>query len=288
MSHSFLKYLCVFAVTVVLVTGCRQEQEESQAIAIVENETLTLDELLQQIPDHIRASITSVELREYVLRWINNQVLYHEALQRKLDEQPEMQKEFEQLKKELLINKLMELTLSSGVSITEEEIRTFYEENREGFVLENDIVHVYHILVDTREEANEIRRRLGAGERFEEIARELRQDSVQTGAWDLGYFSRDEMIPQISKTVFNMQEGSYSSPIKSEFGYHLVMLVDKQKKGEVKELDLLRDEIRLKLEAEKKQNQYQNFLLQSKSKYKIENKFPKMENVILDSLLAKR
>lgn len=283
-----MRYLFIFAAVLLLFIGCEKPKEDQRVVATVENGTLTLDDLQQQIPPQIRPNLSSVQLREYVLRWINNEVLYQEALRQRLDERPEMQKEFEQLRKELLINKLVESTLSNEVAVSEKEIRSFYDANRESFILEDDIVHAYHIVVDSQNEANEIRRRLKSGEKFEDIAKEVSQDSLEAEDWDLGYFTRDEVIPEISKAVFNMQVGSYSYPIKSEYGYHIVMVVDKQKKGEVKKYDLLKDEIRLKLEAKKKQNQYQNFLLQTKSKYKIENKFPKMEHAILDSLLAKR
>ncbi|MFQ5863747.1 MAG: peptidyl-prolyl cis-trans isomerase [bacterium] len=263
--------------------GCNNlEKEEKQVLAKVGKETLTLEEVMAEIPKEIRSNLSSSDIREYVRRWINNQVLYQEARRQKLDERIDLQKEFEKLKKELLINKLIEVELDNEVTATDEEIQAYFDSNKDSFVLTEDVVHAYHILVKTQKEANAIRKRLRSGETFEALSKEVNSDS-DTNAWDLGYFSRDEVIPQISKVVFNMPIGALSFPIKSDFGYHILRLVDKQNKGDIKKFETVVEEIRLKLEAQKKQERFHRFLLQMKSKTIIETNFTLLDSVTLDS-----
>ena len=108
-----------------------------------------------------------------VLIWINEQVLYQEALGREIDKQSDLEKEYMKLKRDLVINKLLETTLDSDIPISEEEIQAYYEANQDGLVLTEDVVHAYHLLLNTLQEATETRARLRAGETFEQLAKEI-------------------------------------------------------------------------------------------------------------------
>lgn len=271
-----------------LGTKCRRPKDASPVIAVVGEEALTLNELIDKIPNHIRADMTSVNLREFVLSWINDQVLYQEAVAREIDRDETLRKEFENLKRELVISKLLEQTLNKDIAVAEEEMKAYYDANREGFILSDDVVHAHHVLLGSQKEANEVRKRLRAGEPFGTVAQDITQDSLEADAWDLGYFSRNDVIEEIAKVVFKMSVKSISYPIKSDFGYHIVQLVDKQKKGEVESFDTVKDEIKQKLLTRKRQDKYQRFVLQMKSKFKIQTNFLLLDSSILDSLLYKK
>lgn len=268
------------------LTGCDKSEDRGPVVATVGEESLTLQELLEEIPDHIRANLTSVEIREFILRWINKQVLYQEALERELDEDADVRKELQKVKKELMINKLMELTVDNDVSVSDDEIEAYYEANKDRFVLEEDIAHAYHIVVETQSQANEVRRRLNQGENFEDIFTDVKSDSVNDEHWDLGWFRRDDVIPEIANVVFKMAVGSHSYPFKSDFGYHIVKLIERQKEGEVRHLDAVNEEIRHILEARKLQDRQRRFTMQMKSKFKIETNFQLLESAEMDSILT--
>jgi parvulin-like peptidyl-prolyl isomerase len=263
--------------------GCKNSPEESNVVASVGSRQLLLNEVIDGIPRQIRPRLTSAETREYVLRWINDEVLYQEGLHQKLDQRPDVQKELEKIKRELIINKLMELALDKQIQVSDGEIQAFYSENNETFILLDDEVRAYHILCETKPEADSIRKRLVAGEDFKTIIVSLNRDTVRVD-WDLGYFTRDQIMPEISRVIFDLPVGAYSQPIKSEFGYHILKVVDKKKKGEKKEVAAVKEEIRIKLEEQKRQENYQRFLLQTKGKYKIQSFFQLLESVVLDSL----
>ena len=279
-------YLIVLILSTVFLSSCKKPVDERYVVAKVEDESLTIQALMAEIPSQIRSNMSKVEIREYVLRWINSQVLYHEALEQKFDKRLEFQMEIEKLKRELLITKLVEQALNDDVTVTDEEIQAYFDANQEGFRLTEDQVHAYHVLLGTRKEANDVRRRLKAGKSFAAVFSEVSLDSSNhTDDWDLGYFSKDKIAPEISNVIFKLRKGATSLPIKSAFGYHVVQLVDKKKKGEVKNLELVKEEIRLKIQAMKKQDKYQRFLLQMKSKHPYETNFRLLDSSVLDSLL---
>ncbi|NIR48504.1 hypothetical protein GWO43_08745 [candidate division KSB1 bacterium] len=280
-SENSRNFFSILMLCLLISYACRVPEQEHNIIATVEHENLSLQEIISQMPPRMRGDVSTLDIREFVLRWINDEVLFQEALARDIDDDAELQKEFERIKKQLIISKLLEEIQSNRVAVTDEQIKAYYDANDEEFILSEDIVHAYHILLETRQDANEFRKMLKAGESFEEFA----QDSADGRDWNLGYFSKNDVIPEISKVAFNIPVGSYSLPIKSEFGYHIIQIVDKMKEGEKEKLNMVEDEIRLKLQEQKKQENYQRFLLQTKSKYTIKTNFKLLEHAILDSII---
>jgi len=271
----------------ILAVACTVPEEKPRTvIAKVEDEELTYEEIEQDLSPNIRAHLTPMDIKEYVFRWIDNEVLYQEALLRNLDEDEDLQKTLEQIKRELIINNLIQRTLQNQVQVSELEVRAYYDSNQVEFVLPEDMVRCEQIVVPTRKQAEEVRKRLRAGEAFEELAREVSVDSLQrlTNGLDSGYVVRGEMIPEIGKVAFNMPVGAYSRPIKTAYGYHIVKVVDKVKAGEPHRFEEVKDQIRLKLEAQKQQENYQRFLLQTKSKFRVTTNFQALNSVLADSL----
>lgn len=257
---------------------------QGDVIARVGNEYMTLTTLKHDIPEHIRSHLSPAELRAFVLRWINDQVLYQEALARRVDKFPEVMREVDRLKTQILIGKLVEVALAETLHVSDAEIQKYYDANKESFILSEDLVWAYHLLAPKLQEARAIRKRLVGGETFQQVEKSMNPDSTNSQEWDLGYFSKTDVIPAIAQTVFNMRVNSFSAPIKSEFGYHIIQLRDKQKKGQIKPIQAVRDEIRQKLLTRKRQDRYERFLLQMKSKFEIETNF-QMLGVALDSLM---
>ncbi len=254
--------------------SCKRETvDPGQVVARVAGRVLTVDELREGIPERFQQTLSPAELREFAMRWINDQALYEEAMVRGLDESEDLNAEFMKLRRELLINRLLEVAVPPEQIVGEEEIKEYYDMSQDAFILSEDLVRTYHLLLKTRAEASAIRKRLLKSESFEKIAKELQTDSTDVDEWDFGYYSAEEVISEISTVAFKLRKEAISQPIKSKFGYHLIKLVDKQKKGDVKPLESVRNEIKRKLLTKKRQARYERFLQETKSKLTIETNF---------------
>jgi parvulin-like peptidyl-prolyl isomerase len=89
-------------------------------------------------------------------------------------------------------------------------------------------VRASHILVETEKEANELLKRIEAGESFEELAKKYSKCPSGRNGGDLGYFTRGMMVPEFEEAAFELPKGKVSKPVQTDFGYHLIKVYDKR------------------------------------------------------------
>jgi len=89
-------------------------------------------------------------------------------------------------------------------------------------------VRASHILVGSKAEADKLLNRLRSGARFEDLARKHSQCPSGRKGGDLGYFGKGQMVKPFEDAAFSMQKGQVSEPVKTQFGYHLILVTDKR------------------------------------------------------------
>ena len=93
----------------------------------------------------------------------------------------------------------------------------------------NHEVNASHILVKTEEEAIEIRKQLLKGASFEEMARKYSIcPSGASNGGNLGFFGKGIMVPEFEKAAFALSVGEISQPVQTQFGYHIIKIIDKK------------------------------------------------------------
>ena len=139
------------------------------------------------------------------------------------------------------------LSKEVGPSVTDEAVHARYDQELAGKPGEEE-VHARHILVDSEAEAKKIIAQLKGGGDFAALAKQYSKDpsGAQQGG-DLGFFKKDEMVPEFATAAFALQPGQVSpEPVHSQFGWHVILLVERRH-AEPPSFDQARDELRQKM-----------------------------------------
>ncbi len=129
--------------------------------------------------------------------------------------------------------------LAATVKVEEPAMREFYQANQDELARPEQI-HARHIVVNTKgrtdaealKKLDVARARLGKGEAFTVVAREVSDEpSAKTSGGDLGYFGRGQMVKAFEDPAFGAPIGTVIGPIKTEFGYHLIEVLEKRAGG---------------------------------------------------------
>ena len=158
---------------------------------------------------------------------IDQRLLALEARRRGLHQSEEARRRLALAEERILGNVLVETALNDAV--TEDTIRRIYEEQIRLIPLGEE-VRARHILVDTRAEADAIALLLAEGRDFSELAVAMSQDqATRLEGGDLGYFTAQGVLPAFGAVAFATPEGEVSEPFETEFGWHLLQVVDRRR-----------------------------------------------------------
>lgn len=165
---------------------------------------------------------------------------------------------------------LAEKLIEPDIAITDEEMKTYFEENKDSFD-EKEQVKASHILVEDEATAKKVKEELDSGKDFAELAKEYSTDTSNAAdGGDLGYFSKGEMAEEFEKAAFEIEVNTVSNPVKTDFGYHIIKVSDK-KAAKAATFEEHKDKIKELLFDEKIQTEYPNWLEEKKSEYDIKS-----------------
>jgi peptidyl-prolyl cis-trans isomerase C len=186
----------------------------------------------------------------------------------------------ELIRKDVIIGNLMEKEIVSKIIISDADIKKFYDENQDKFK-QPESYHASHILIGVkpeatpdeklkaREKAEAIRKRILAGEDFAALAKAESSCPSSTKGGDLGFFGKGEMVPAFENAAAALKPGEMSGVVETQFGYHIIKLVEKKEGGVVK-LDVAKGDIETYLKRLKMQKAVSDFVAKLKSSAKIE------------------
>jgi len=170
---------------------------------------------------------------------VDEQLVVQKAQADKLSETPE----FAKRRLGYLRDKALMETLLGKVAkdaVTDAAIKATYDAAAKAQKPDTEY-HAHHILVTTEDEAKAVQKRIKGGEDFAKVASELSKDPGAKGG-DLGWFTKDRMVPEFGEAVAKMEPGQLSDPVKSQFGWHIIKLDEKRPKV-FPPLDQIRDQV---------------------------------------------
>src|SRR5438309_4849216 len=120
------------------------------------------------------------------------------------------------------------LLASEGkAATTDDNMKKVYEDAAKQISGEQE-VHARHILVETEDQAKKIEDELKKGADFAELAKKESKDPGASDGGDLGFFTKDQMVPEFSAVAFALEPGKISDPVKTQFGWHIIKVEEKR------------------------------------------------------------
>lgn len=247
---------------------------ENKVLAVAAGYEITekdLNSVINRYPEDRRAMFQSEGGKKQLLeQLISFELMNKFGKEMSLDKTEEYKIQMESIAKEVLTSMAINKVLSD-ITITDEEAKKYYEENKEAFS-EPATVSAKHILVATEEEAVKIKKEISDGTvTFEEAAKKHSTCPSKEQGGSLGAFSKGMMVPEFEKAAFESEIGVVTEPVKTQFGYHLV-LVEGKNEASMKSFDEVKDSVINQLLQERQHKKYGDMLAELETKYGVERK----------------
>jgi peptidyl-prolyl cis-trans isomerase C len=196
----------------------------------------TLPQQYQQLPDDV--------LFDAILDQLIQQTALKQQLNGEVPKYVELSLENES--RSLLAADVIEKVMKNAA--TEEEVRAAYEEQySDGNG--GDEFNASHILVESEEDAEEIRAELEEGADFATTARERSTGPSGPNGGELGWFTKGRMVPEFEEAVIALSAGEISAPVQTQFGWHVIKL-NERRKSAAPEFAEIRDQLAAQIREE--------------------------------------
>ncbi len=206
-------------------------------VEIKENDlSIAAEDIGQNMPP-----MTPDAKRDYLVAYVADMILIAKAAEgKKIDDTDDFKRQIAYIRNRLLMETLMQSEGKAAVS--EDALHKVYDDATKQMTAEQE-VRARHILVETEDEAKAILVELKKGADFAELAKQKSKDpGAAAEGGDLGYFTKDQMVPEFADVAFKLEKGVLSDPVKTSFGWHIIQVEDKRTRP-VPEFDKVRSQV---------------------------------------------
>ncbi|MFQ6114446.1 MAG: peptidylprolyl isomerase [bacterium] len=222
-------------------------------------QNLIEEELLYQEAKKQELTISQVELQQQIA-WMKSGYPSEEAFQQALARTGlNILSLMERVERRLLIQKIQHQEINSRVTVTDSDVRNYFEANKTKFIMPKRF-RVRHILVAVDpgamaagwqaglKQTEQLYSRITAGEDFALLAREFTADSSSRElGGDLGWFHKGQLIPELEEALEEMQIGEVSKPVRSIYGFHILKFEEQQPEKQLTFDEINQEDLRKKL-----------------------------------------
>src|SRR5271154_285180 len=170
---------------------------------------------------------------------IDMKIVSKAAEDKKVQDSDDFKKRMSFTRNRLLMDSL--LASEGKAATTDDAMKKVYDEASKQITGEQE-VHARHILVETEDEAKAVEDELKKGADFAELAKKKSKDPGASDGGDLGFFTKDQMVPEFSAVAFALEPGKVSDPVKTQFGWHVIKVEEKRKR-KAPDFDQVRSQI---------------------------------------------
>jgi peptidyl-prolyl cis-trans isomerase C len=166
--------------------------------------------------------------RDYLITYLADVIVLAQAAeQQKLADRDDVKHRIQFERSKVLMETLLQD--AGTAAVTDDAMHKVYDDAVKQMPSEQE-VHARHILVATEDEAKAIEDQLKKGADFAALAKEKSKDPGAADGGDLGYFTKDQMVPEFAEAAFKLDKGQISDPIHTQFGWHIIKVEDKRTK----------------------------------------------------------
>lgn len=242
--------------TVLLAATACSNGDKKEVIVSTNSGDITKEEFYQEMKEQVGAQILQTMVFTEILE--DRYEISEEKLDKRVKEfkkrfKNEQQKQLmyqqlgiksdEDLRELIRQNMLYQKAATEGIHISEKEMRKYYEKHITQFTK----VKAQHILVEEKQLALKIKKRLENGGNFAELSKNLSKAPAADNGGKLGWIQPGEMVPEFEKAAFSLDKGEISDPVKTSYGYHIIKVNDKK----VKPFNEVKDQIKQTLLSQK-------------------------------------
>jgi peptidyl-prolyl cis-trans isomerase C len=233
-SGTFLRRLPLHAVVLALVAvfafaAPPARAEDDPVVARVNGVEVRQSDLAiaeDEVGNQQVAQMPPEQKRDYLISFVTDMLLVSKAAEaKKLPDNDEFKRKLAFLRNKLLMEQYLQAEAKAAV--TDAAMHKVYDEAVAQMSKEPE-VRARHILVETEDEAKAVVAELKKGADFAELAKAKSKDPGSADGGDLGYFTKDQMVPEFSEVAFKLEKGAISDPVKSQFGWHIIKVEDKR------------------------------------------------------------
>ena len=211
-----------------LVPAIARAQDTDPTIARVNGVDIRQSDLALA-EDEVGSSMpqmTPDQKREYFITYLSDVIILGQAAEKQnIADRDDVKHHIAFERNKVLMEALLQDT--GKAALTDDAMHKVYDDAVKQMPPEEE-VHARHILVPTEEEAKEIEAELKKGADFATLAKEKSKDPGAADGGDLGYFTKDQMVPEFSDAAFKLDKGQISDPVHTQFGWHIIKVEDKR------------------------------------------------------------
>lgn len=266
--------ICVtFCLISIIFVSCHK-RAQGTIIARVGDAVLTLEEV-KSCFDTSQGMFRN-QLDSYVKNWINEELLYQEASRKGIENDEQYQMQIRNVQRQLATQRFIEQAVyGDTVGLKDSLMIQYFEAHRAEFLIKEDIIIINFAIFKSRDQASIFAAKVSRGAPWQDAIIYVQSDSALKASLlyhSLNQFFTRQTInpPEAWKVAVTLNSNEVSFPVKTTMGYIVLQPLEKKKRGDSAEFEIVRDEVRERILIEERRKKYMKIIQDLHKRYKVE------------------
>ncbi len=258
-----------YALTKRTTSGQKPDHKGRTVVAEISGEKIYLEDLneaFDSMPEWMRTQFEDPKKKaEFLKKYVADELLLRKAVKLEYDKDPQVRKQLKQIRRELLVNKVVEAELKDKIKVEPDDLQNYFEAHKKDYI-EKEAVRVRLIKAGMQEIADTFLEKLKAGEDFAELAKKsLDKETAENGGKFNGWVRKGEddlgigNVDEVSRILFATNKGAITSSVEAG-GYYYIFRVEEKRDEKTPEFTDVVERVKNDYYMQKLKISYQNLL----------------------------